>query len=388
MSTARRTAKRFVLSIIGALWQAFGLLVPKRSDWIVLCTVPDFDDAVRSLQAAAAIKGYQIKLLLSDSHSIVPGWIDRHRIEIRHRFSVRGIWLYHRSQTVLFSHGLFSRWRPSPKQVVVNIWHGMPIKRIGYIDGKLPEDVPKADYTIAHINRLRGVMADAFALPKDRVLNLCHPRVDSLNVADETDHPWSDIGRRLVLWLPTYRASKAGDIRIDGHLNCDDMAKSGLLAQLDQLMKDHNAICVIKPHPMSSDSWDLGSSFDHVRTLSERDLQSIGITLYQLLARTSVLITDLSSVYFDFKVTSKPIVIFFPDIDHYRGARGFVLPIEQLISERICVTEKEFLEDADLALRQSVIGDDVGQRQSCGSGPNHGLALLEAIEQIGESRTK
>lgn len=382
MNTVRRTARRLVLGIVGTIWRTFGLVVPKNPKWLVLCTVPDFDDAVRSLQAAAAIKGYEIKLLLSDSHSSVPAWVDRHRVEVRHRFSVRGIWLYHRGQTVLFSHGLFSRWRPNSRQIVVNIWHGLPIKRIGYIDGKLAEDVPKAHYTIAHLDSLRGVMADAFGLPTDRVLDLCHPRIDSLNIASNLDHPWSDISERLVLWLPTYRESRVGDVRIDGQLNSKELVSRGVLNELNELMRRHNSICVIKPHPMSSDDWKTGLSFDCIRTLSDGELQLMGLTLYQLLARASVLITDLSSVYFDFKVTGRPIVIFFPDIDYYVGARGLVFPIEQLVTERVCVCDREFFEEADAALRRSAVDEDVVDLQFKTSRPTHGLALLDAIEQL------
>ena len=370
------------------LWRLGGRLVPKKANWVVLCTFPDFDDTVRSLQRAAALRGYALKLLLSDPCSRAPAWLDPSITEVRRRLSLRGLWVYHRSRIAIFSHGLFSWWEPNPRQHVVNIWHGMPVKRIGRLDHRARDAPPRAHYTIAYDEAFRPVIAAAFGMPLERVLRLVHPRVDGLSLPDSRRHPWQRLGR-LVLWLPTYRASRLGDVRVDGEFSLRQLARDGTLAALDAIMARHEAVCVIKPHPMSVDEV-CEPALARVVILAEAQLASSGFTLYELLARASLLVTDISSVYFDFRTTGRPVVIFFPDIEAYRAERGFVLPLEQLLAEQPCVSVAQFLAQVDTTLAAPEAVAVPATRAPTTSAasevlpplPVHGLALFAAIEQL------
>lgn len=63
---------------------------------------------------------------------------------------------------------------------MVNLWHGMPIKAIGLLDGKSKEDICYSDYLIATSEFYRKIMADPFDMHLDQVLTVGLPRNDVL----------------------------------------------------------------------------------------------------------------------------------------------------------------------------------------------------------------
>ena len=49
------------------------------------------------------------------------------------------------------------------------------------------------------------------------------------------------------------------------------------------------------------------------------------MTIYDVLAFVDVLITDYSSIYFDYLLLNRPIVFYVPDLERYKETRGFLL---------------------------------------------------------------
>ncbi|OKL49480.1 hypothetical protein BSR29_00515 [Boudabousia liubingyangii] len=224
--------------------------------------------------------------------------------------------------------------RKHPKQTYIQVWHGTPLKRIG-------NDVPSAnlslsykalikreaeqywDYMIAQSPWAGEVIANAFSF-KGEMLVEGYPRNDRLvssveKLTSENKRIRAKMGipmsAKIVLYAPTWR---------------DDI-KSADGKYVQPVLFDIN-----------SASTQLGDSYvflvrGHANTAHQNTIQStknvIDVTKYpdinELFLIADLLITDYSSVMFDFVNTYKPILFMVPDLEHYRDElRGFYFDFE------------------------------------------------------------
>ena len=116
-------------------------------------------------------------------------------------------------------------------------------------------------------------------------------------------------GRKLLLWAPTFRGN-AGNPKIEGI-----EAVEGLQEKLGSQW-----YVIIKLHP-------------HLERKMKRSNCTIGTE--ELLAVADVLMTDYSSVMFDFMLMKKPVVLFAPDNKAYLKHRGFYLDYQSIPAVRV-----------------------------------------------------
>ena len=84
-------------------------------------------------------------------------------------------------------------------------------------------------------------------------------------------------------------------------------------------------------------------AFKNIRFASESELCSKSVTLHQLLKHSDALITDFSSIYFDYLMLNKPIAFVGPDSDQYGKNRGYAFDnIEDLMPGPQIKTAEEF----------------------------------------------
>jgi CDP-glycerol glycerophosphotransferase (TagB/SpsB family) len=280
-------------------------LVPKRRR-VIVHTIPDLDDTAEQLIRTAARHGIPATVLVEH----VPAPRARERFPAGTRFvpmrSVRGVWAYLRACFVIFTHSLYYS-TPSPRnQVAVNVWHGMPIKRISAAANEW--FVPAFDFTIATSQIFVPILARSFNVPPDDVLVTGLPRNDTLFATAAADPPF-------VVYLPTWRPEAAAGR--PGLLTPED------LDRLDQALAGLGVTAVVKPHPLADQAGMNAWRRQHITVLHDCDLSASGRTLYRLLAGASLLITDYSSVAIDFLLTGRPVILFQPDAGAYRSLRGF-----------------------------------------------------------------
>lgn len=317
-------------------WRLINSAIPKNRTTIALCSFPDFDDTARAFCNYSKSTGRKVVLLTGSRNIETPAWAKIDSIKIHPKQSILGIWIINRSKLIFFTHGISEYFTPSKNQICVNLWHGMPIKNIALLDKKPKSELPKFDYAIADDQRFRTVISKAFDVPESNVLITKHPRIDILlnpkpnRFSKETAH-----FRKVVFWLPTYRSSRIGDIRQDGNPSSEISSLGSELEILDNLLIRHDSVCIVKPHPMAPVVVNNPKKYKNIKFINESILSKFDTTLYEVLADTDILITDLSSIYFDFKVLDRPILLFVSDLDEYARTRGFTLPLQELVDEPI-----------------------------------------------------
>ena len=265
-------------------------------------------DAVKMLQERTGIK----------KHNVVA------------KKSIKGILTFLTAKYLVSTHYYFPSVKTGAKQVNINLWHGMPFKRIGRLleEEEVTEVQDYADITIATSPVFQELMAKAFNIDKSSVLvtgQPCNDYFGDSKVEMEKIVPNLESFKKAVVWLPTYRTSVVGEIRQDGKADSFGVAEVLLehFEELDDCLKSNGYLLVVKPHPMDSISAiDLPES-DNIKIVTNSDLTGKNIQLYEFLSGSDVLLTDYSSVFIDLLVSGKPMAFVCDDIDEYGSSRGF-----------------------------------------------------------------
>jgi CDP-glycerol glycerophosphotransferase len=201
-------------------------------------------------------------------------------------------------------------------QVVVQTWHGTPLKRIGfdladtestdrrYLE-KLAAEAPNWTYLVSPNRFSTPILRRAFGY-RGEILEIGYPRNDILfrDRAEVDARIRATIGVpqncKIVLYAPTWRED--GGDRITMNLDVADAAA--------RLGSDH--VLLVRRHPNVVDEIP-GESDGFVYDVSTYP------DMADLLAVTDVLVTDYSSVMFDFAATGRPMLFLVPDRAEARG---------------------------------------------------------------------
>ncbi len=204
------------------------------------------------------------------------------------------------------------RFSRRPGQIVLQTWHGTPLKRLAlHRTGFHPRraiavvrESRRWNILLAQNPYGGDILRTAYAFRRP-VWVEGYPRNDVLVTGDGADVR-KELGirpdERVVLYAPTWR---------------DDRDQMVDFLDLDRLADSSGAVVLVRGH---SRTLLPGSDAHGARV---RDVTAYP-DISRLLLASDALVTDYSSVMFDYTVTGKPIYFFTPDLDHYRGElRGF-----------------------------------------------------------------
>lgn len=251
------------------------------------------------------------------------------QLESYYLYSVKGVWYSLRAKVYIYdnypkdiSHTL------SSGAVKINLWHGIPLKKIqkdncfDYVRNprsrrescyfwlrRLSDEKP-SHYILATSINLERIYASAFQTKK--VLLGGYPRNDSLypgrirNVLTKSEQ--ETVGHiatlkrsnRIVLYMPTFRESEA---QLFYKLDFD---------RFQQFLNKHHILFVIKPHPKSKEYANyLNIVKDQILVIDPAE------DPYPILSLSDLLLTDYSSIFFDYLHLSKPVLFFPYDLEEY-----------------------------------------------------------------------
>ncbi|WP_233200651.1 glycosyltransferase [Cryobacterium sp. M15] len=220
-------------------------------------------------------------------------------------------------------------------QIYLNTWHGTPLKHMGYdmADGafgtsNIVRNFVSADYLLAaNPFMARQMYERAYKLDgifHGRMLLAGYPRIDRQTLsAAESQSARSRLaqlnpgGREIVLYAPTWKGSSFAhpDDDLDALLERVRHIEAGIDgSRYIVLLKTHQAV-----HALASGRADLA------RILVPNDLPTNVV-----LGLAGILVTDYSSIFFDFLATGLPIVFFTPDLTDFEQTRGLYLAPTEL----------------------------------------------------------
>ena len=212
-------------------------------------------------------------------------------------------------------------------QIILNTWHGTPLKAMGRSDnsglhslGNIQKNLAIADYILfpskymsQHI--IRDYMLTGIS--RARILYSGYPRNCAFFDRDRaselrTRFTQDDIAH-VYAYMPTWRGT-------DSDIASNEIRS--ILQQMDARL-DGDELMLVSLHPLQMASVDF-SSFKHIAPFPD------DIETYEVLSAADLLISDYSSVMFDFAVSGKKIIIFDYDYDVYLKDRGLYMSMDEL----------------------------------------------------------
>jgi len=312
-------------------YQLFSWLVnkvPTSDNIYVFHSYPDFTDNPYGVyQELLKQKKSKLIWLISEKEKIrsiqceVP-----QTVLVYHQKSLKGLWYFCRAGYLFVSHGIFESYNArSSSKKVINLWHGMPLKKIGFMDGH--QWVSYSDALVATSDIFQKIMAESFGVPLERTFLVGQPRNDLL--FEPTDfYKKNGIDRQsyrtVGIWLPTYRIPQDRD-RVDGAFSEGKFLFFSMaqLQELDEFLFFIKGLLIVKLHPMDSlQSFDF-PKFHNILIIKQHELDA---QLYPLLGSSDYLLTDYSSVWVDYDVLDKPMAFVMDDFEEYKQKRGFTIP--------------------------------------------------------------
>lgn len=232
--------------------------------------------------------------------------------------------------------------KPRGEQVFVQTWHGTPLKKIGCdvarsgnamtklsdIEKIYNGEAKKISYMVSPSEYCTEKFISAFNLKavnkEDCVLTLGYPRNDFLFKA--TDEQCNEIKERLgipkdkkvILYAPTFRDNKYSakeGFKVESYLDFDKAREN--LGQ--------EYVILFRAHYFISGRIDLAKYKGFVFDVS--DVEDIN----ELYVISDLLITDYSSVFFDYANLKRPIIFYMCDYEEYKNElRDFYFDIDEL----------------------------------------------------------
>ncbi len=248
--------------------------------------------------------------------------------------SITGLRTFLRAKYLVSSHGLndFFFYRASRRKKHISTWHGLPMKNIGLLQKELTKE--QKDEIQVYAETLNAFLVasdyDAELLCKamgfdSRIRILTgHPRNDNLVDAGVTTK--RNLNRiltmvpdeaKIVLYAPTYRVSKLDKKYEGGKLfPLTDFDEDTLFRFLER----NNLLLLVRAH--------INDPITDRLPVHER-IVSFGFKIHEnintILPEIDFMVTDYSSIAYDFLLIDRPIIFIPYDLDEYSKDPGFIV---------------------------------------------------------------
>lgn len=241
--------------------------------------------------------------------------------------SLKGILSFFRAKYVISTHTYSADLKSGNGQIQYNLWHGC-----GYKSMTEADNCYRGDETIVISELYRDIHARVFEMPREHIHVTGLPRNDILFKNNQARSLLGiDRNTKIYLWMPTYRKATIGHDETDGDPNSFGVASISdeQLKRINEVMVATDAMLIVKPHPMDSLSINRIQGYSNILCVTNEELRSKGIVLYELLSNADALLSDYSSVITDYMLLDRPIAMVLSDQQEYKDSRGFVFdPVE------------------------------------------------------------
>lgn len=291
-----------------------------------------------------------IWLVKKDYLSLLPEYVKGLEIHTKQADNAKGAAeviidnVYGEKEYALFDRSIKSKFKSiiyrflinKKKQTVYTTWHGTPLKRMGRDQlGNTVFDFYCPNTIMILGNQFTLDIMKHLTFEKIPMKLLGTPRNDILfgnnnkTLKEKLELP---IDKKIVLFAPTFRNdgkdTEGKNVLRSGVNQLNEIDFNKLFRTLNEKFGGEWVfVCRFHYHVESLVNWDELNHKYEGKFING----NLHDDMAEYLACTDILITDASSCMFDYALTEKPCMLYFPDLENYKGKeRGFYLDINEL----------------------------------------------------------
>src|SRR5699024_3450284 len=320
-----RIIKGILFKAYKILFFCAGVILPKNERIIMFESFlgKQYSDNPRAIYESLKKYDQSYKMYWSfDRHSIKE--FNHLDIQSVRRFSLRWLILMTRAKYWITNSRL-PAWIPKPRKTIyVQTWHGTPLKRLAadmdevHMPGtntkqykrNFLNEVKKWDYLISPNAYSTKIFKRAFQFDK-HIIESGYPRNDALVRLNSEGYQLElkaelglPLNKKVILYAPTWR---------DDDYYTVGKYKFELKMDIERLRKElgSNYIIILRLHYLIAENIDLTGYTEFLYDFSQyEDIKNLYLV-------SDMLITDYSSVFFDYAILKRPMLFYVYDIEQY-----------------------------------------------------------------------
>jgi len=231
---------------------------------------------------------------------------------------------------------------------IINLWHGVPFKKIGLEIPNIPQkkliktkkEASLIDILISSSQKDREIMASSFGIDINKIKITGLPRYEFLkNNFEITKYIENYIktiktNKYLVLYAPTLR---------EKHPDPLDQLTKKELEYIDSFANKNNFIFAFRSHYYEEHHFlEKIKNFKNLILLNHKEFFETNT----ILKYTDLLVSDFSSIWIDYLLLNKPILGFAKDFKHFiENERGFFYNFEETFPDKFLYNIKELMQE-------------------------------------------
>ncbi len=316
-------------------------IVPKKKNKIAFLSYPDFSDNPREYYE-------YLKENHAEEFDIV--WLYENLKyanyeKIQRKFydvSLQGIWHLLTSKYVIYSNLMKNEFCNFNKHVLLQFWHGMPLKTIGYTEPGISKasfniykTYGKHGYFFVTSDIFKSIMSSCFLANPNNVFITGQPRTDCILSNRKNNEIDKFINyknfNKVIIYAPTYKEvvrSHERDIKevFQNIFYCNDYSEQDFY----KFLEENKILLIVKPHPYDEFFYKKYLQEDNlnhpnIKFLFNEDLYKADLYFYDFFKFADLMITDFSSIAIDYLISKKPVIFLNSTVDSYSQNRGFIL---------------------------------------------------------------
>lgn len=243
-------------------------------------------------------------------------------------------------------------------RILINLWHGIPLKKIGImgysginkIRVALTLKMFSANYSLfsSTSKHLNEIYSKSFLIDSSVIKVMGQPRNDKLfGQPKDLNNFIQNIPeyKKIILYAPTWRAGIYGKYWIGEDTQFFPFSDFSL-EKLEEFLDKNKYLLLLRPHHLQK--IDITKS-KWIRTITSDECEEI----MDVMSHFDLLITDYSSIYFDFLLLNKPVIFLPYDLDIYQQQVGLNFDYNLSTPGPKPSTQKEFIAE----IKESLTND-------------------------------
>ena len=306
--------------------------------YILFESSPDFGDNTKAvfdeIQARDSFKKYKFVWVSYDkgrSYPKIKGTRFYKRDDIRLKL------ILPRAKAVVCCNHLIRS--DNPKAVNFYLGHGNPIKNASdYFS-----TISSYDYIVASSQGMKEIRNKIYGIDNDKMVALGYPRNDVLTAPPVDLHRFfKQDFEKVIVWYPTFRQHKKGALTGCEHA-LPVIWDEERAARINRCARENNVLIVLKPHFAQDVSFIKQMDLSNLVFIDDKFFSDNGLTSYRFVGSCNALLTDYSSIYYDYTLCDKPIGLTWEDYDDYNKNPGFVVDMDKMMKGGVKIYEEEDL---------------------------------------------